>query len=186
MDIPLGAPVYCDHELCGLCTHVVVDPSTNRLTHIVITQDQPTPAARVVPVEWVEASTPQRVHLRGSKAELAASTQLHVEPTLSRAVQAAVSHARLSSPALALRHGAWAEAGNGYAVLINMFLIDPDTHCLTHVVVHEAHIWGERGRAIPARTISRIAEDSVRFALDIDNIEGMPSVPVQQHRAADR
>jgi hypothetical protein len=184
MDILIGSNVYWSNVPCGFCTHVLIDPRTNRLTHLVVAQGKPQPAARIVPVQWLDTSAPQHLILRCSKAELADSVRLRTEPLHTDTIQVSMSPGKDSSPALALAEGAWVEAWNGYVGLIAGFRIDPRTYYLTHVIVHETHLWGEGSIAIPADAVSRITENRVLLTLDIDNIETLAD-PVESPSATD-
>jgi hypothetical protein len=84
---------------------------------------------------------------------------------------------------LSIKQGAWVEAWDRYAGLIDGFLVDPSTYGITHVVLSETHLWGDRKVVVPASVISCIQEDRVRLDLDIDNVEELQSVPTEQHSA---
>jgi hypothetical protein len=179
MDVPIGAQVYCGDELCGHSTHVILDPMTNKVTHIVVEQEGLLPASRMVPIEWLDASTPCQLVLRCSQDELARTKQVQTESVSSDLAETTLGH-RVDPPfELAIGQGAWVEARDGYAGLVDEFLIDPRTRYVTHVVLREVHFWGKRGIAVPISAISRIEENRVRLRLNIDSIQELRTVPVQ-------
>jgi hypothetical protein len=186
MNVPIGAQVYCGNELCGRSTHVILNPMTNKVTHIVVEQEELLPTDRMVPIEWLEASTAHQLVLRCSKAELAKRKPLQAGSTSSDPAETASGHAHVSPFELAVGQGAWVVAWDGYIGLLDEFLIDPRTCCVTHVVLREAHLWGEKAIAIPVSAIWRIEENRVRLGLNIDGVQGLPSVPIQRHSATGR
>lgn len=169
MDVPIGAPVYCEHELWGHSTQVVLNRSTNQVTHIVIKKDGLLSAGRKVPIEWIEASTPSRLVLSCSRAELVKSEYVQGEFT-STGPSKTESDQTGSALELSVRQGAWVEASDRYAGLVDEFLVDPHTHLATHVVLREVHLWGDKRIVVPVSAISRLEEDRVRLKLVIDNI----------------
>ena len=51
MRLDLGSPVRCADEAFGELADVVIDPTTRRVTHLVVQPDRPSEPARLVPVE---------------------------------------------------------------------------------------------------------------------------------------
>jgi sporulation protein YlmC with PRC-barrel domain len=49
--LDLGSPVRCADEAFGELADVVIDPTTRRVTHLVVQPDRPSEPARLVPVE---------------------------------------------------------------------------------------------------------------------------------------
>jgi hypothetical protein len=181
MDVPIGAQVYCGNELCGCSTQVILDRLTNQVTHIVVQQDGLLSAGRKVPIEWLETSTPSRLFLRCGRSELAKCERASGKCTSSDPTKPGSSQAGASPSELVITQGVWVEAWDRYAGLIDEFLMDPNTHSVTHIVLGEMHIWGDSKIVIPVSAISRMHESRVRLSLDIDNIEELQSIPTEQH-----
>ena len=184
MDVPIGAQVYCENELCGRSTQVILNQLTKQITHIVVKREGLLCAGRKVPIEWLEASTPHRLFLSCSRAELVRSEYVQGEFTSTGPPKTGSGEVGRSLSELAIGQGAWVEAWDRYAGLVDEFYMDPGTHCVTHVVLREAHLWGNRKVVVPVSAISCIEEGKVRLDLDIDNIDGLQSVPAEPHRAA--
>lgn len=51
MDIPLNTDVWCADGLCGRSVEVMVNPTTEQVTHRVLKEKQVPYAERVVPVD---------------------------------------------------------------------------------------------------------------------------------------
>ena len=177
MDVPIGARVYCENELCGHSTQVILNQVTNQLTHIVVQRDGSLFAGRKVPIEWIETSTPDQLVLRCSRAELVGSEYVQGEFTSPGPAKSTSGHTGNSPSELAVRQGAWVEAWDRYAGLVDEFLVDPNTHRVTHIVLREIHLWGNRQVVVPLSAISRIEEDRVRLDLCIDNLQELQSTP---------
>ena len=69
MDIPINAVVQCTDGSGGRSTYVVVNPITEQVTHLVVREKRPPHAERLVPVRYVQSSTPQEIRLRCSLDE---------------------------------------------------------------------------------------------------------------------
>jgi len=184
MDVPIGAQVYCENELCGRSTQVILNRLTKQVTHIVVKREGLLCAGRKVPIEWLEASTPHRLVLSCSRAELVRSEYVQGEFTSTSPPRTGAGEVGRSLSELAIRQGAWVEAGDRYAGLVDEFYMDPGTHKVTHVVLREAHLWGDRKVVVPVSAISCIEEGKVRLNLDIENIDGLQSVAAEPHSAA--
>lgn len=185
MDVPIGAQVYCENERWGRSTQVVLDRLTNQVTHIVVQREESPSVGRKVPIEWLEASTPYRLVLGCSRTELVKSEYAQAELPTSDPTRPESEHEGDAPSELAVRQGAWVEAWDRYAGLVDEFYMDPRTHRVTHVVLSEVHLWGDRRIVVPVSAISHIRENRVRLNLDIDNIQGLQSVPTEHRTTAD-
>jgi sporulation protein YlmC with PRC-barrel domain len=70
--LDLGSPVRCTDKAFGELADVVIDPTTRRVTHLVVQPDRPSEPARLVPVERVRGSEQGdgTIVLDGSIAEI--------------------------------------------------------------------------------------------------------------------
>jgi hypothetical protein len=69
--IPLNVDVECGGTIVGRSTYIVLDPVTDRVTHLVV-EDKAFPhRERLVPVAWVAEGDPRRIRLSHSPEELA-------------------------------------------------------------------------------------------------------------------
>jgi len=70
--LDLGSPVRCRDEAFGELADVVIDPTTRRVTHLVVQPDRPGEPARLVPVERARGSDEAdgTIVLEGSSAEI--------------------------------------------------------------------------------------------------------------------
>ncbi len=72
MRLDLGSPVRCADEAFGELADVVIDPTTRRVTHLVVQPDRPSEPARLVPVERARGGDEAdgTIVLDGSTAEI--------------------------------------------------------------------------------------------------------------------
>ena len=63
---------------------------------------------------------------------------------------------------------------------VDEFLVDRETEHITHLVLREGHLWGQKDVTIPVSEIERIEEDTVYLKLDKEEIERLPSIPVRR------
>jgi uncharacterized protein YrrD len=205
MEIPTEVDVICSDGLCGHSTVVIVNPVTEQLTHIVVRENHAPHVARLVPLEFIESSTPDQVRLRCTRAELEQmdpfveteflKTQvpryspdpLMVWPFVSPAEIATpenrgviVHHEHIPRGELAVRRGARVEAVDGHVGQVDEFVVDSTSEHITHLVMREGHLWGHKDVTIPVSHIDRIAENTVYLKLHKSEVAALPAVPVRR------
>jgi len=55
------------------------------------------------------------------------------------------------------------------------FLVDPDDHRMTHVLLQEGHLWGRKKVAIPVSAVTGV-ENGIRLNLTKEQVEDLPPV----------
>jgi hypothetical protein len=196
MDLPLNAKVYCLDGLCGQSKELVMDRNTEEVTHLVLKRNHFSQDEILVPVELVVETTPHLIRLRCTKDKLA-----ELEPFLKTEVVKKTIPQYVSDPYLmpievpeiewvtvkreaippgevAVRRGARVEATDGHVGHLDEFLVDPATERVTHLVLREGHLWGQRDVTIPVSEIDRLEENTVHLKLDKEKIEGLAGVPI--------
>ena len=63
---------------------------------------------------------------------------------------------------------------------VDEFVVGPMSGHITHIVLREGHLWGQRDVCIPMSHVERIKEDGVYLNIDKKMIESMPAVPVRR------
>lgn len=199
-DIPLNADVECADGPGGKSTYVIVNPTTQQVTHFVVKEGGLHPTERLVPIDWVVETTHDLIRLRCTRDELAAMEPFfetgfirrdipHVDPVMSalwdrpyavsQTTVVRVQHKHIPPGELAMRQGARVEATDGYVGRVDEFLVDSSEH-ITHLVLREGHLWGQKEVTIPVSEIHHIEEDTVYLKLDRHAIESLPTVPVRR------
>jgi sporulation protein YlmC with PRC-barrel domain len=197
MDIPLNVQVHCADGLCGHSTEVVLDPKTDEITYLVVRERHLPNTERLVPISLVRDTTPHLILLDCSKEKLA-----QMEPFVALEVQRAQiphyvgylgvpvsvpetnwvarKHKAIPQGELGVRRDARIEAIDGYVGHLDEFLVEPETEHVTHLVMREGHLWGEKDVMIPVSEIDRIEEEVIHLKLDKQSVGTLPAIPVRR------
>ena len=70
MDIPINAKVYCQDKLCGFAQGVILNPENDVVTHVVVKESKNSHAERLVPIDMIDASLADNIHLKLDTAML--------------------------------------------------------------------------------------------------------------------
>lgn len=208
MDIPVGVEVHCADGLCGRSTYVLINPVRKEVTHLVVKEAEPPRAERLVPIETVSETAPDVILLDCNRDDLnemdpfiqteyireempdieyAPAGYVGVGSYLiwpyavpDRTYVVAVEHKQIPLGERAVRRGTLVEATDGRVGRVDEFLVDAENEHITHLVMREGHLWGQRDIAVPVSEIERIEEDTVYLKLSKDEIEALPAIPVHR------
>jgi sporulation protein YlmC with PRC-barrel domain len=164
----------------------------------------------LVPLAAIAESSPVRLQLHWSRAELA-----HAEPFLkevpadeaqmallaaemagssvlgpytapdaaymTEALAAATMRDELVPPnELAIHLEARVEATDGDVGKVDEFVIDPDNNRISHLVLRKGHFWDKRDVTIPVEQIDHVEGDVVYLKLNKAAVGHLPSAPAPQ------
>ena len=201
MKFPLDVDVHCADGLCGRSTHIILNPVTEQVSHIVVKENQPPGVERLVSVKLI-ASTAAEVILLSCTKEIFAKLepfnqpdfiytdvpQHATDPSLTllwpfvvpvkRIVDDKVR--RIPPGELAVRRGARVRAADGWVGRVDEFIVGPVSGNITHLVLREGHPWKEKDITIPVDQIDHIKENTVYLKIDKNTIASMPSVAVKR------
>jgi sporulation protein YlmC with PRC-barrel domain len=79
-----------------------------------------------------------------------------------------------------VRRGEHVHATDGPIGKVKGLVIHPGDHCVTHVLLDEGHLWGQKRVAIPISAVKDV-EDGVRLNLTKDEVRDLPPVQVDEH-----
>lgn len=193
MDLPLNVAVYCLDGLCGRSQAVILDSKTEEVTHLVVKRNHSPHAELLVPVDLVQEATTQMIRLNCTKdrlVDLRPFQELEIikeeiprylpDPYLMRLEFPEtrwVPVRRESVPPghVAVHEGARVEATDGRVGRLDEFLVDPATEQVTHLVMREGHLWGQRDVTIPVSEIDHLQENAVYLRLNKKQLEALPS-----------
>jgi sporulation protein YlmC with PRC-barrel domain len=204
MEIPIDAAVECTDGPCGRSTYVVLNPVTRKVTHLVVKEKDLLHIERLVPMSLVKESTPQKIHLRCNKDKLGRLEyfiETHfvpADPVYSGSMYEAyeghmlwpyvipenatipLEEEQVPPGELAVHRGAQVHATDGQIGRVDEFLIEPESGHITHLVLREGHLWGQRDVTIPVSAIERIQESDVYLKLDKASVEALPAIPIRR------
>ncbi len=201
MDIPIVVEVYRTDGLCGRSTYVIIDPASERVTHVVVKERGGKEEEWLVPLDLVTETTPHLIRLRCAKERLATLDPFieteYIETTVPymgyqpsvymmqpyvvpETLFVPVRHKHVPPDELAVARGDPVEAKDGHIGRVDEFLVDPANGQITHLVLREGHLWGQRDVTIPVSEIDHIEQDTVYLKLDKHAVGELPSIPVRR------
>jgi sporulation protein YlmC with PRC-barrel domain len=197
MDIPVDVEVKCCDRNCGRSTYIVLNPVTKKITHLVVKQREFPHTERLVPVALMAESTPRVIRLRCDAPDLEDMDEFF-ETQFIRLKRTHIvdgsylmwpyafttedyvpeNHEQIPIDELAIRRGARVEARDGQVGRVDEFIVDRQSEHITHLVMREGHLWGQRDVTIPVSYIKRIDDDAVYLNIDKASVAELPVVPV--------
>ena len=204
-NIPFDAEVHCVDGPAGRSSAVIIDPVEQRVTHLVVRNDQFARARRrLVPVERITETGPDLIRLDCPTSELAQMepfiAQRYVQkeareyptsfyggegPSYMKAYVFAaevmpVEVERVPPGELAIHRSAEVHATDGRIGRVDEFLVDPASRQITHLVLREGHLWGQRELAVPISAIERVSRDKVYLNIDKQAVQSLPTILVKR------
>jgi sporulation protein YlmC with PRC-barrel domain len=201
MKFPLNVDVHCTDGLCGRSTHIILNPVTEQVSHLVVKEKQSPGIERLVSVKLVANTADEVVLLSCTKKDYAKLERFNqpdfiytdvpqhaTDPSLTllwpfvvpvkRIVDDKIR--RIPPGELAVRRGARVRAIDGWVGRVDEFIVGPVSGNITHLVLREGHPWKEKDVTIPVDQIDHIKEKTVYLKIDKNTIASMPSVAVKR------
>ena len=85
------------------------------------------------------------------------------------------SYERIPAGEVQVRRGEHVLATDGLIGRVQGLVVDPADHHVTHVLLDEGHLWGQKQVAIPIRSVTGV-DDGVRLDLTKDQIRDLPPI----------
>jgi sporulation protein YlmC with PRC-barrel domain len=82
---------------------------------------------------------------------------------------------------VAIHYGIAVKAQGHKVGQVDELMIDPASGEVTHLLMLEGHLWGKKDLAVPVAAIGAVDVDEVVLAIDKEEIEALPVVPVKRH-----
>jgi sporulation protein YlmC with PRC-barrel domain len=206
----IGSEVSCTDGVCGELRRIVVDPVARKLTHLVVAPRLRPEHGRLVPVDLVESADPESVRLHCDRARFEAldeaeekeflpgadgSWQYTQEDMLSWPYYGladadrdegvdnpqVVTQDRVPEGEAQVRRGDRVQATDGEVGRVHGLVVEPKDHRVTHLLLEEGHLWGEREIAIPVSAVAGV-DDGVSLTLTKDQVRDLPQVAVDRGR----
>jgi hypothetical protein len=211
VEIPLNAHVECTDGVCGRSAYVLINPVIDQVSHLVVKEDLSPSTEYIVPVELVTETIADTIRLRCSKAELEKldpfnKTRYIGEKGLKenfpysgiygmgsyyylpyntpeRTIYEPISFQQIPPGELAVHRGTRVEASDGYVGHVDEFVVNPENSHISHLVMREGHLWGQKDVIIPISAMGVNRDDTVFLNLNKHEIESLPTFPVHRHWA---
>jgi hypothetical protein len=202
MDISINASVSCLDGPCGEATRVILKPTTEEITHLVVSNESFPETEYLVSIDHVADSTTSQIRLNCSREELSKMsifskvefvpsilTGSYGSPYMLSPYYVPVStdiipgKEHIPADELAIRRGARVEASDGHVGRVDEFLIEPGSDHITLLVMREGHLWGQKVVTIPVDHIDHYKENTVFLKLNKKEIEKFPGITVKRGMA---
>jgi len=188
MYLPINGKVICEDGEVGHTTCVIVDPTNQRVTDMVVslTADH---TQHLISVDFIAETTPDLVRLNCSqqvleKQQRFTTSKLLCVPTHNlreahRPVRTLFTfytqpeQEHVPEGEFAIHTGACIHAADGRLGTISEFIVD-DTDRITHIVLDESHWYGTLHSLIPIDAVDHIHEDRLVLKLTKDDVARLP------------
>ena len=188
-EFAMGATASCADGPGGKVSRVIIDPATETVTHLVIEPKHRMSLARLVPLDLVD-TTAGDIRLRCTVEEFgqlepAQETELIEDATGSLGPGALNTAMGVTSPVpimvedvvplgeAGVNRGEPVHALDGEIGRVQGFLVDPDDHRVTHVLLEEGHLWGRKKVSIPVSAVTGVA-NGIQLSLTKKQVEDLP------------
>jgi hypothetical protein len=208
-DLTIGAEVTCEDGSCGVLRRVVIDPIARAITHLVVEPRHQRYAGHLVPIALVD-TTANDLRLRCTVEQFEAledaeeteflpgapgqwgyqQNQMLSLPFfgggmggsgMSMGGPQSVTYDKVPAGEVEVRRGQHVQATDGPIGRVHGFVVDPSDHQVTHVLLAEGHLWGEKEVAIPIGAVGAVDTDGIRLSLTKDEVRDLPPVAID-HR----
>lgn len=208
MEIPLNAQVECTDGICGHSVYLLINPVVDRVTHLVV-KEAVSNIEYIVPVDIISETIIDAIQLRCTKAGLKKMDKFiktmfieeraseiysrfsgetdgigshyylpYVDPEMT--VQVPVEQMQIPSGELTVQRGTRVAATDGYIGHVDEFVVNPENGHITHLVMREGHLWGQKDVIIPVSAMGNFVENTVFLKLDKHKIEALPTFAVHR------
>jgi len=188
-EFAMGATASCADGPGGKVSRVIIDPATETVTHLVVEPKHRMSLARLVPLDLVD-TTAGDIRLRCTVEEFgqlepAQETELIEDATGSLGPGALNTAMGVTSPVpimvedvvplgeAGVNRGEPVHALDGEIGRVQGFLVDPDDHRVTHVLLEEGHLWGRKKVSIPVSAVTGV-ENGIQLSLTRKQVEDLP------------
>ena len=188
-EFAMGATANCVDGPGGTVCRVIIDPATETVTHLVIEPTHRLGVGRLVPLDLVDTMAGE-IRLRCTVEEFgqlepAQETELIEDATGSLGPGALNTAMGVTSPVpimvedvvplgeAGVNRGEPVHALDGEIGRVQGFLVDPDDHRVTHVLLEEGHLWGRKKVSIPVSAVTGV-ENGIQLSLTRKQVEDLP------------
>jgi sporulation protein YlmC with PRC-barrel domain len=185
-EFAMGATASCVDGPGGKVSRVIIDPATETVTHLVIEPKHRFGVGRLVPLDLVE-TTAGDIRLRCTVEEFGALEPAQ-ETELVDDVTGSLGLGGLNTPPPVpviiqdvvplgeadVDRGEPVHALDGEIGRVQGFLVDPDDHRVTHVLLEEGHLWGRKKVSIPVSAVTGV-ENGIQLSLTKKQVEDLPA-----------
>jgi len=201
MDLPINAKVYCQDKLCGRAQAVLLDPASDIVTHIVVKESINSHAERLVPIDMIDASLAENIHLKLDTTMLQnlpllydmdymqvsvphlidVSDIYYIDPVIvpeQKIIQEKSYH--IPTNELSITRGTHVHSADRYTVgTVDEFLVDRNGGQVTQLILRKGHMFNQEDVFVPVAELEKITESEIRLKIDKKEIDQLPAIPAR-------
>ena len=198
MDFHPKAHVDCTDGRIGRLEDIIINPQVERITHLVVRENDIENTLRLVPEKFVKAADRETVQLRIDKNRFEKMKNYIQEEYIPSNVllymadmedwhmgtpaAVFVEHEAIPEGRVAVHKGAKVYATDGHVGRVDEFLVEGRSGLVTHLIMVEGHLWGKKDIAIPVTEIDHYEEDGdVQLKIDKNQVEQLPVFDEKHH-----
>jgi hypothetical protein len=184
----VGAEASCSDGPCGVVRRFILDPATEKVTHLVIDPKHGHEPGRLVPIGLIDTAA-GAIRLRCTRAEfdnldpaeewdsaevagLGGSMPGGPHMGIAQPVQFVVQDV-FPEGEIEIAPGDPVHALDGEIGQVQGFLVDPGDQRVTHVLLREGHLWGRKEVSIPVSAVTGV-EGGIRLNMTKKQVEDLP------------
>jgi sporulation protein YlmC with PRC-barrel domain len=216
MRLELGARVDCIDGTFGELADVVIDPTTRRVTHLVVEAQEEPSVATLVPVELVDREQSARaltLRVTGGAVRALPPVQdvayLQLgdfpldDPDWDVGIQEVyalpyyatsdveardfpVMYDRIPKGEVEIRRASGVYSAEGHHLGHVDGFLVDRDEHITHLVLERGHLWGRRDVTIPIGAVAKVETDDVTLSVTNDQVGSLPDVAVRRWPTASR
>ena len=187
MYLPIDGKVLCGDVEVGHTTCVIIDPTKQRITDIVVSLANEQ-IQHLVPITFIEETTLKLIRLNCSMQTIQKQVRFSVnklvcvpnvyypsqhEQARTLFTYSTAGEEEIPQGEIAIHVGARIHAVDGRLGTISEFVIDQDDQ-ITHVVLDEAHWYGTQHSLITVDAIHHVEKDAIVLTLTKDAVAHLP------------
>lgn len=201
MDIRLNVDVHCTDGRCGRSTHIILNPVTEQLTHLVIKEQWPSRTERLVPIDWVAVTTRDVIVLKKAREEFTQLEEFTQKEFVYRDVPQLASDPkvtmfwpyvvssnrivdqevrRIPHDELAIKRGTAVLATDGKVGSVDEFVVDSEGSQISHLVLREGNLLGAKEVMIPVSYVDFLGEEGVYLNVDKKTVKILPTIAIKR------
>jgi sporulation protein YlmC with PRC-barrel domain len=183
-EFAMGATASCVDGPGGKVSRLIIDPATETVTHLVIEPKHRLGVGRLVPLDLVD-TTAGDIRLRCTVEEFGTLEPAQETELIDDITGGLNAPMGTTSPMPVILQdvvplgeadvdrGDPVHALDGEIGRVQGFLVNPDDHRVTHVLLHEGHLWGRKKVSIPVSAVTGV-ENGIRLSLTKKQVEDLP------------
>jgi uncharacterized membrane protein len=198
INIPLDVDVECTDGRAGKSSSVIVNRKTLQVTHFVVKEKERPQTERLVPIEYVQESAADRIRLSCTINELQemqefvtinyrqveiirySASNYGAVPYYTPEIETyEYQEEQVPMGGVSIRSGLEVQASDGKVGRAVNLLEDPESGQITHFVLREKHLWGEKDIVVPISFVEYVDNEAIHLKIDMQAIKAMLAVPTR-------